>query len=69
MYLAGTWKCPRLPNTACSRQVELCAFYESFSGLRIILLPSRVRSHPLAANASHWAAFHVNRIETFLFIQ
>jgi len=40
------------PNTACSRQVGLCAFYRQFSGFGFILLSNLISSRPLSANAS-----------------
>ncbi len=47
--------CYILVTMGCSRRVGLAAFFRHFSGLRFILVSSRVSSRPLAANANRSA--------------
>jgi len=40
-----------LPNTACTRQVGVCAFFKPFPGFEFFPLPNRIHARPLAGNA------------------
>jgi hypothetical protein len=52
----------RLPNTACTDEVGLCAFSSSFCDFKFFLLPNHIQARPLAGNAQPWGGALLNRM-------
>jgi hypothetical protein len=46
----------KLPNTACTRLMGVCAFSSRLRGLKLVPVKHVLSSRPPAGNASRWAA-------------